>query len=101
MGGMKDEAKRITIPPLFPRVHVDDTGRGGLSQPFDAKTISFYKRSPTNIISADSPSTLSLSLPPPHNTARLVSSLLLKFTFVLDFVCRKMVSLHSLTETKH
>jgi len=78
MGGMKDEAKRITIPPLFPRVHVNDTGRGGLSQQFDGKTMSLVssKRpnlpSPTNNIS-DSLSTFSLSLPPPPNNARLVS----------------------------
>ncbi|CAG7889636.1 ELF3-like protein 2 isoform X1 [Brassica rapa] len=74
MGGMKDEAKRITIPPLFPRVHVNDTERGGLSQPFDGKTMSPYKHyilpSPTDKIS-DSPSTLSLSLPPPANNACL------------------------------
>ncbi|XP_010466370.1 PREDICTED: protein HEADING DATE 3B-like [Camelina sativa] len=74
MGGMKDEAKRITIPPLFPRVHVNDTGRGGLSQPFEGKTIS--SKRPTlpflaNNIS-DSLSTFSLSLPPPPNTARLI-----------------------------
>ncbi|KAG7632061.1 hypothetical protein ISN44_As03g022210 [Arabidopsis suecica] len=77
MGGMKDEAKRITIPPLFPRVHVNDTGRGGLSQQFDGKTMSLVssKRpnlpSPTNNIS-DSLSTFSLSLPPPPNNARLI-----------------------------
>ncbi|KAG7578130.1 hypothetical protein ISN45_Aa03g023460 [Arabidopsis thaliana x Arabidopsis arenosa] len=76
MGGMKDEAKRITIPPLFPRVHVNDTGRGGLSQPFDGKTMSLIssKRptlpSPTNI--SDSLSTFSLSIPPPPNNARLI-----------------------------
>ncbi|CDY62750.1 BnaC01g43670D [Brassica napus] len=74
MGGMKDEAKRITIPPLFPRVHVKDTERGGLSQPFDGKTMSPYKHSilpsPTDKISY-SPSTLSLSLPPPANNACL------------------------------
>ncbi|KAJ0229848.1 Uncharacterized protein HA466_0313240 [Hirschfeldia incana] len=74
MGGMKDEAKRITIPPLFPRVHVNDTGRGGLSQPFDGKTMSPYKHSTlpsqTNKIT-DSPSTLSLSLPPPANNTHL------------------------------
>lgn len=79
MGGMKDEAKRITFPPLFPRVHVNDTGRGGLSQPFDGKKMSLIssKRptlaSPTNI--SDSLSTFSLSLPPPPNIARLVSPL--------------------------
>ncbi|CAH8350994.1 unnamed protein product [Eruca vesicaria subsp. sativa] len=66
MGGLKDEAKRITIPPLFPRVNVNDNGRGGLSQPFDGKSMSLHKRSPTNKIS-DSPSTL--SLPPPANNA--------------------------------
>ncbi|KAJ4894210.1 hydroxyproline-rich glycoprotein family protein [Raphanus sativus] len=74
MGGMKDEANRITIPPLFPRVHVNDTGRGGLSQPFDGKSMSLSKRStlpcPTNKIS-DSPSTLSLSLAPQANNTRL------------------------------
>ncbi|KAJ0249051.1 Uncharacterized protein HA466_0146040 [Hirschfeldia incana] len=67
MGGMKDEAKRITIPPLFPRVHLNDTGR-------DAKSISLHKRSslpsPANKIS-DSSSTLSLSLPPPANNVCL------------------------------
>ncbi|KAG2316037.1 hypothetical protein Bca4012_066881 [Brassica carinata] len=67
MGGMKDEAKRITIPPLFPRVHVNDNGR-------DGKSMSLHKRSslpsPTNKIS-DPPSTLSLSLPPPANNTRL------------------------------
>ncbi|XP_018490520.1 protein HEADING DATE 3B [Raphanus sativus] len=66
MGGMKDEAKRITIPPLFPRVHLNDTGRDG------KKSMSLRKRSslpsPTNKIS-DSSSTLSLSLPPPANNA--------------------------------
>ncbi|KAG2317472.1 hypothetical protein Bca4012_068360 [Brassica carinata] len=72
MGGMKDEAKRIMIPPLFPRVHVNDTEHAVLSQPFDGKTMSLYKlssvSSPTNKIS-DSPSTLCLSLPPPaYNT---------------------------------
>ena len=60
MGGMKDEAKRITIPPLFPRVHLNDTGRNG-------KSMSLNKRSSlpslTNKIS-ESSSTLSLSLPP-------------------------------------
>ncbi|KAJ4872714.1 hydroxyproline-rich glycoprotein family protein [Raphanus sativus] len=65
MGGMKDEAKRITIPPLFPRVHVNDTER---------EVLSLYKHStlpsPTNKIS-DSPSTLSLSLPPPANNTHL------------------------------
>ncbi|KAG2306475.1 hypothetical protein Bca52824_026223 [Brassica carinata] len=74
MGGMKDEANRITIPPLFPRVHVNDTGRGGLSQPFDGKSMALSKCStlpcPTNKIS-DSPSTLSLSLAPQANHTRL------------------------------
>ncbi|KAL1197433.1 Protein HEADING DATE 3B [Cardamine amara subsp. amara] len=76
MGGMKDEAKRITIPPLFPRVHVNDTGRGGLSQPFDGKTMSTISKrhilpSPANI--SDPLSTFSLSLPPPPpNKARLI-----------------------------
>lgn len=78
MGGMKDEAKRITIPPLFPRVHLNDTGRDG------KKSMSLRKRSslpsPTNKIS-DSSSTLSLSLPPPANNACIVSSLLLNFPF--------------------
>ncbi|KAF8094104.1 hypothetical protein N665_0370s0039 [Sinapis alba] len=74
MGGMKDEANRIMIPPLFPRVHVNDTGRGVLSQPSDGKSMSLSKRStlpcPTNKIS-DSPSTLSLSLAPEANNTRL------------------------------
>ncbi|CAH8391201.1 unnamed protein product [Eruca vesicaria subsp. sativa] len=65
MGGMKDEAKRITIPPLFPRVHVNDAARGGLSKPLDGKTMSPYKHS------TESPSTLSLSLPPLANNAHL------------------------------
>ncbi|KAF8046617.1 hypothetical protein N665_3584s0002 [Sinapis alba] len=70
MGGMKDEAKRITIPPLFPRVHLNDTGR-------DGKSMSLRKRSslpsPTNKQISDSSSTLSLSLPPPANSVRLRS----------------------------
>ncbi|KAJ0264646.1 Uncharacterized protein HA466_0029650 [Hirschfeldia incana] len=70
MGGMKDEANRITIPPLFPRVHVNDTGRGGLSQPFDGKSKRCTLPSPTNKI-CDSPSTLSLSLAPQANNTRL------------------------------
>ncbi|KAJ4897723.1 hydroxyproline-rich glycoprotein family protein [Raphanus sativus] len=68
MGGMKDEAKRITIPPLFPRVHLNDTGK---------KSMSLRERSslpsPTNKIS-DSSSTLTLSLPPPANNACLTNS---------------------------
>ncbi|CAF2099539.1 BnaA05g36670D [Brassica napus] len=69
MGGMKDEANRITIPPLFPRVHVNDTGRGGLPQPFDGKSKRYPLPSPTNKI-CDSPSTLSLSLAPQANNTR-------------------------------
>ncbi|KAF8082276.1 hypothetical protein N665_0839s0016 [Sinapis alba] len=73
MGGMKDEAKRIMIPPLFPRVHVNDTGRGvGLSQPSDGKIYdSPYKHSSPTNKNYDSPSTLSLSLPPPANNTHL------------------------------
>ncbi|CAF2128362.1 unnamed protein product [Brassica rapa] len=69
MGGMKDEAKRITIPPLFQRVHLNDTVRNG-------KSMSLHKRSNlpslTNKIS-DSSSTLSLSLPPPADNACLTT----------------------------
>ncbi|XP_013584782.1 PREDICTED: protein EARLY FLOWERING 3 [Brassica oleracea var. oleracea] len=70
MGGMKDEANRITIPPLFPRAHVNDTGRGGLPQPFAGKSKRYPLPSPTNKI-CDSPSTLSLSLAPQANNTRL------------------------------
>ncbi|CAN6820296.1 unnamed protein product [Brassica oleracea] len=70
MGGMRDEAKRITIPPLFPRVHLNDTGRNGKSMSLLHKRSSLP--SLTNKIS-DSSSTLSLSLPPPADNACLTT----------------------------
>ncbi|CAN8258563.1 unnamed protein product [Cochlearia groenlandica] len=53
MGGMKDEAKRITIPPLFPRVHVNDTAKSSLSSPFNGKSISLYKPTTTTTLPSD------------------------------------------------